>query len=237
MKFLSEKDLGGKEITKEKMVFLSLILFSFLYLIYRYTFVQNPVYLFYSSLLAFSLIFIGFDMITKDNYSLDTVLIEKNSPINIKTQIFLGIGLSLMLAFWIGLTGQALVKANPFGIVFQAQPSLDAFDSAIMGGIVETLFFFAVLYPTLHAILTDYFDKFGGILAMFLASLIFMFMHDAVYGYNEPVLLTVFVFAFFFNVLPIFFTRSIILPVFAHATNNFIVVLFKVTQMSILFLI
>ena len=166
----------------------------------------------------------------------DSVLHETTSPLSLKYQLLIGFVLSMIIGLWIATTGQAFVKANPFNITFQIMETKEgkALLSALVGGVVETLFFFGLIYPSLHYFLTSKFEYVGMFLAMLAGALIFTLYHNIVYEYNEVALFTVFFFAFFFNILPVFFLRSLVIPTMVHFINNFVVVYLSITRMMVI---
>jgi len=236
--------LGGKEITKTKAFFILFYILNLAFLYYLAigaTEAERTVIYYYVGLEVVSLVLIvAVDMLSygkKELPYVDSVIHESNSPLSLKAQIALGTILSVFIGIWISSTGQAFVKANPFGVTFQIMETKvgKALLSALVGGVIETLFFFGLLYPSLHAFLEAKLGFPGTILAMFLGALIFTLYHNIVYETVETALYTVFFFGFVFNVLPVFFLRSLVIPTMLHFCNNFLIVYLNITKMMILF--
>ena len=235
--------LGGTEITKEKGLFFASMLFIMFFFIWSSlgaTVATKNILYFYIILQLVSLFFIAFDMLTKKEAleTIDTVTIESESPIDIKYQILTGAALSAIIGFFIATTGQAFVNAYPFGVSFNIWEGTvgSAMLSGLVGGVVESLFFFSLLTPTIYSITHKFTDSvaISIIVAMLLGSFLFFASHIFIYKYSETSLLTVFFFGLVFNAIPVIFLRSIIPSMMVHFTNNFLVVLLVITKFSLL---
>ena len=121
-----EIQLGGKEITKTKALFILFYIFNLVFLYYLAigaTPAERNVIYFYTGMELVALVLIvSVDMLSygkKEIPYVDSVLHETTSPLSLKYQLLIGFVLSMIIGLWIATTGQAFVKANPFNITFQ----------------------------------------------------------------------------------------------------------------------
>lgn len=235
--------LGGKEVTKEKGIFLGFCLLLGIIMIdacIGAPLNTQMVMYFYIMLLTFSCVWIVLDikMPDRDLDYIDTVTIEDESPIPLKYQLVAGVVISLIMGFFMATSGQSFLKALPFGITFGSNWATPAGSGTIAAvvGMVEVLFFFCVVYPSLHSTIFKSTDStiLAIVLALFGISLGFMAFHFIAYGYSQQSLLTIFIFGLVFQAVPILLTRSAILSLFLHASNNFFVTIFVLSQIVIL---
>jgi len=241
---LDFETLGGdKEITRQKGIFLIVcmgILFILFYAIINAgASLKNILYFYIALLIGGGLFWIGYDMATpqKDPDMIDTVTVESDAPLSSGKNILVGIGLSILLGYYITTTGQAFLSGSPFGVlinVFETNVG-NAFTSGLVG-MVEVIVFFGVLFPTLYSLIYNYTDSVALTIPISLLaiSLIFMSFHMVVYRYDQSALMTVFMFGLLFQALPTLLTRNLTIALMLHFCNNFLVILWVVQKYSIL---
>jgi len=183
---------------------------------------------YYLWLCLISVAFILFDNLTKKEFGeIDTVTIEK-TPIHPKFLVLIGFVISIFMVFRIQSTKTAFVPYPQFQLFDYRLPN--ALLSGV-AGIVEDMFFFAFLLPTIFAVLNRrVFQNFviSAFFSILATALLFMLFHIFVYGLaNQPAFFASFVFGLISSSLVIL-TRSIILSHFLHFTNNFVASLLMV---------
>jgi membrane protease YdiL (CAAX protease family) len=223
---VKEGQLGiPKEENKSKIYYFLFIIFVILFLAWAGIGTgahpeKNKMVNYYMWLSFISLAFILFDNLTKKEFSeIDTVTIE-DTPISPKYLLLISLILGIFISFRIMTTQTAFVPYPQFQI-FDFLAS-NAFLSGI-AGIVEDMFFFSFLFPTLFAILNKrVFNNsiLSFVLSILTVSFIFMTFHIFVYGANQPALLMSFIFAII-SCAFVFITRSIIMSHAIHFFNNF----------------
>ncbi len=183
---------------------------------------------YYLWLSLISIAFILFDNLTKKEFEeIDTVTIEK-TPIHPKFLFLIGLVISIFMAFRIESTKTAFVPIPQFQLFDYRLPN--AILSGV-AGIVEDMFFFAFLLPTIFAFLNKRVFN-NSIISAFLSILIiaftFMLFHIFVYGLaNQPAFFASFIFGLISSSLVVL-TKSIIISHFLHFTNNFVASLLMV---------
>lgn len=225
--------LGSEEVTKTKWLFLILSsLFVFGLFFYAYpgaSVAEQSLLNYYILMMIVSVIFIIVDFYFKNEKYLDTVTIEEHPDwLSPKIQIIIGIVLSGLIGYVIWTTGMAFVLPPPFSMF--ENPLGNAILVATVG-IVETFFFFALLYPSLYTIINSHIDTFliSWPVSMAITGLVFFGFHTWVYAYSEMSLYSVFVFGLI-NCLTVTFTRSNIINAQIHFSNNFFVQFFRITR-------
>jgi len=168
---------------------------------------------------------------------IDTVTVESEDVAVIKLSLKWKIVVALcFMAFTFFMTitqNQAFVQAPIFGLSDFLYG--EALVSGIVGGILETALFFAVIQPVTHSIVFKttgnvFFATVGGVIG---ATLIFFLFHTTVYQYNQEALMSVAVFGLF-NSLIVLMLRDNVVTSTWHFTNNFCVVFFQILKFAIL---
>ena len=236
-----EDKLGDEEgFTKVKgiqlVVYLGMIGFLFYAAIGSPVNVQVVIY-FYMAMLLVSIIFFVINwLLPQKTDFLDSITVEGNSPFSPKTNLIIGIIMAVVLAGYILTTGQAFVKAAPFGITINSLNFVggNAIESAIFGAI-ETIFFFSLIFPVLYSTINKFADSIGiAIVGSVLAiSTIFFLFHTYVYAYDVSSLTAVFVFGLVFQALPTLFFRNSTESTLLHFTNNLVVTLRVITKFAL----
>jgi len=167
-----------------------------------------------------ALAFILFDNLTIGKFEeIDTVTIEQ-TPIHPKYLLIFGLILAIIMSWRILTTQTAFIPYPSFQLFDYRLPN--AILSGV-AGIIEDMFFFAFLLPTIFAILNKYYQNgiLSGLLAILIISFTFMGFHLFVYGANQPALLMTFFFGIISSTLVIT-TKSIIISHFLHFFNNMV---------------
>lgn len=229
------ENLGVDTITRGKALYFLFSFFLFAFL--AFTTANSPenrgTALFYALLGIGSLTFVIFDFISKkkDLEFIDSVTYEPadTRPFFFKKVpnylfVIMAIALVFFLASRISLTQSSFVGSPTFAALpFFASLEFSALLSGI-AGLAENAFFFALMFPTLVAIMSRFF-KFPLIVnvvvgVMFL-SFIFTGYHFFVYGLtNIPATAAVWAFAFI-NGWLVYAFRNLFLSDVFHFSNNF----------------
>ena len=191
----------------------------------------------YMAIGAVSSIVIGINTFSpKIKPPIDTVTIEPIEESAIKfsqrTRFIIGIGFFILTAVLVSATKQAFVKAPIFGL-FDALYS-EAFISGVVGGILETAFFFSVIQPVIHSFV---YERFGNAFLALIVGIVgvtalFLLFHTTVYKYDTKALNTVLIFGFA-NALNVFIFRDNTINMGWHFSNNFFTVLFRLTVFGV----
>jgi hypothetical protein len=238
--------LGSDAITKGKALHIIFVFFLFAFLSWAAAnSPQDEKAIFYSILSIGSLLFILIDLALFKRAKiefLDSVTYEPNETrpsffqkIPNSVMIFLGFMLILFIAFSIANTQFSFVSAPTYSIMtFTQEPLFRAFMSG-MAGIAENLFFFAVMFPTLVAVLNKIFNlPFPAALVFGILGIgvIFVFYHALVYGSaNLVASISVFIFGAVNGIL-VYAFRNLFLSDIFHFFNNFLVVMLGVTTIG-----
>ncbi len=173
---------------------------------------------------------------------LDAVISEERDEgifgLSFRSKMLIGVGLVAFTFFYITSTGLAFVQAPNFGLVeFGILDSQfgNAFVSGIVGGVIETVIFFAVLMPVIHGLAFRFSNNavLASLIGIILITVIFWQFHTTVYAYSETAQLSVLIFGFTNAGLLLLFRDAYILTLF-HFFNNFFVIFFAVTTFSII---
>lgn len=173
----------------------------------------------------------GFDTVTSEEQD------ESLFGLDFKWKLLIGFLLVVFTFFYITGTGQAFVQAPNFGLVeFGVLDSQlgNAFVSAVVGGVIETAFFFSILMPVAHGLVFRFTNNvvLASGIGIIATTLIFLQFHTTVYAYSETALLSVGIFGLSNAILLFIFRDAYILKLF-HGFNNFFVVLLAVTTFQI----
>ena len=254
----TEENLGSSDRTFHKMAFIAFFFFVFAYLFFEAIKISGDIGEVYTSFfkelvqqsqkgVIFFYILLGlpafgillFDFATNKGVTelIDTVTHEEHSLFGVELTFFRQLMIagifSLIFIFYITTTGQAFVQAPAFSFLDTAIGN--AFLSGILGGVVETLFFFIVAQPIIYAFsyrITN--SQILSILSsVILATLFFTGFHTIVYQYNEAALYSVFFFGFLNSLLTILL-RSNITNISIHLTNNFLVRFLAITSFAVI---
>jgi membrane protease YdiL (CAAX protease family) len=228
--------LGDEEITSSKiyMIIFYLLVFTFLF----FASIGAPQE--QKSVIYYYILFGGFvglfpliidTFVTRKEEPLDTVSIEE-PPIpllSVRNQIILGLLLSLVVGWRIATTGQAFVQGERFSVFEGALGN--SILSGILGGVIESMIFFQFLYPTFYSIV---FDRTGSaflsvLVSTVLITAVFTGFHVWRFRYNESALMSVALFSLI-NCVFVLITRSVILNIMIHFTNNFLVQYLNLTR-------
>ena len=234
---MGDDSLGTEEITSEKMGMFVFYLIVFTFLIFGLIgaidtkgSVFNLLTLYILFFAVIGIIPVAIDNLTKGerDLPLDTVTFDTDDeailPLSMKWQIVIGIAGSIFLGFFILSTGQSFLA--PFRMQIFETTIGEAILSGVVGGVVEVATIFGVLFAISYFILTRMMGLFGSILSLIAISLVFTGFHSIVYEYNSSALISVFIFGLFFQAIPLYLFRSVVIPIMLHFTNNFIIVLF-----------
>jgi len=234
---MSKWNLGSDKITLTKIVsiFMYLIITSFLV----WVIVNDPANfkygLIYFSMMTLWFIATLFDFTFKNYFKggdlIDTIseeprqkrpfqILRNMSTLQYLIIVFLICG---TVFFSISSTGKLLVTAPTFQIMPFTQSVW--YSSFLVGlvGVMETLFFFGFIFPTVYALI--YMRTREAIITLFasvlISAFIFMSFHSLVYGTaNMMASISVFVFGIR-ECIFIYLFRSAFLPIMDHFTNNF----------------
>ncbi len=196
----------------------------------------------YTMIGSVSLVYIVKSIIFPDSPIFDSVTSEDKSEnifnLGFKSRLLIGVGLIIFTIFYVTGTGQAFIQAPNFALtefgILDTQLG-NAILSGIVGGIIETAFFFAVLMPFIHTLAFRFTSSgaFASIISLVAISIIFILFHTTVYAYSEIALLSVGIFGFL-NAMIVLVFRDNFQNMMWHFSNNFLVILFSVTTFSII---
>ncbi len=199
----------------------------------------------YTLLGVFSTAFLTLNMIRpKGEDGIDTVTSEESSEgvfgLDFKWKMAIAGALVIGIYFYITTTGLAFVQAPNFGLVefgiLDTQFG-NAFVSAVVGGVIETAVFFAILMPVVHGLTFRFTNNaaLASAAGIIVVSLIFWQFHTTVYSYSEAAQLSVAIFGIG-NAILLFLFRDAFMLKFVHFFNNLFVILFAVTTFSVILL-
>lgn len=180
-------------------------------------------------------IVIAMDLSKKIQAPIDTVTDEdpRESPIGIsgKWKLVFGLGLMIIVGTFIATTKTSIIQAPIFGVtdvLFN-----EAVVSGLVGGVIETAFFFAVLMPTIYAFVNKTLNNsvIASIMAIVGISVIFLLFHTTVYQYDAVALNTVLIFGFM-NAMVVFVIRDNWINTMIHGTNNFMIVIISIQKIT-----
>jgi hypothetical protein len=165
-----------------------------------------------------ALAFILFDNLTSKKFEvIDSVTIEE-TPIHTKYILIIGFAFAILMSWKILTTQTAFIPYPAFQLFDYRLPN--AILSGV-AGIIEDMFFFAFLFPTIYALLNTHFQNniLSSVLSVLLTAFTFMSFHLFVYGANQPALLMSFLFGLLSSTL-VLITKTIIISHFLHFFNN-----------------
>lgn len=173
---------------------------------------------------------------------IDTVTSEEASEnvlnASFKVRVLIAAALVVFTIFYVGGTGQAFIQAPsfnlaPFGILDSGLGN--ALVSGLVGGVLETAFFFAVLMPFIHGVVIRWIgsEKVATLAGILAISTIFVWFHTTVYAYSETALVSVGVFGLL-NALLVLVVRDNYQNMAWHFANNFLIILFGITAFQVI---
>ncbi len=213
------------EYNKYKIYYFVLIIVLFAFIAFSWigqvSIEKKMMVSFYAWLGLLSIAFILFDNLTTKKFDfIDTVLIEK-TPVSPKIIAMIAIAMSIVLGTRIFTQHKAFVPYPTFQFFDHSVPN--AILSGV-AGIMENMFFFSFLFPTIYILLSKYLFKekyMSAIISILLSSFIFMMYHIFVYAVNEVALVSCFLFALL-NTSLIYIFRTTMIADALHFTNNVI---------------
>ena len=198
---------------------------------------QKEGIVFYVALLGLpGMVIVFFDWASGDKLEeIDTITIEEPHDslgwLSPKYQIVVGILLAGLIFWKIAVTGSAFVDA-PKWSMFDSPVGNAIFSGLI--GTIENLTFFGIIFPTVASIIGKHSgsEVLGLVVAVMIATAVFVGYHNWRYGFSETALLSVAIFALI-NVFVIYTTQSIIISDLIHFGNNFAVGLGLATKIAL----
>jgi len=137
------------------------------------------------------------------------------------------------MTYWQTSTYKQSIVSAP---IFQAFPfATDPVFLSLMSGIVgliENLFFFGWMFPTVYANLSKFGEYVSFPSSVMIVALVFMFYHWGVYGFADVVASTSVLMFGISNCILVYLFRSLTISNFWHFGNNFWISLSKLIQIG-----